>query len=287
MMEKARFTGITKTKKGKLHGRVEFENGKKMSIPPQFELEESLNNKECELERKKGAIVRILVEGKELSVSVIKEPDKKRGRSAHAKSSGRQKQHDSRGRSNVTQGKGRAEATAPATAPYNFIPLNDILVEAPENPEQLKFDTYNHGDNSSDVNNRLTGYLEYSLETITPLYIRDIDDLAAEIKDYENGESNNKKDNPNFFAPGGKIKIPGSSMRGMTRSLVEIMSWGKFAFFDDKTLYYRGLADKSSLRKEYQRNMSSYNQKTRSSLYKFNAGYLVKKDFYYITTAQL
>ncbi|HDL00665.1 MAG TPA: TIGR03986 family CRISPR-associated RAMP protein, partial [candidate division Zixibacteria bacterium] len=82
-----------------------------------------------------------------------------------------------------------------------------------------------------------------------------------------------------FFSPGDIVKIPGSSIRGMTRTLVEIVSWGKFRFFEDrKRLYYRGLADVGSLRR-------NYNDKITNA----KAGYLnydLNRKSYYIQPAK-
>jgi len=244
-MEKA-IIFVKKTKKGKLVGQVKFnKDGKSMNLPPTYKIDESLNNKVCEVERVKGQIVRILVDGKKL------EKIDKFGK--HKKE--------------VTL----KESRPPAHAPYNFIPLNKIVIQAEELPN---FDKY-HLD-------RFTGYIDCELETITPVYVRD----TIEKEAYKQGmESKNVSD---FFSPGEKIKIPGSSLRGMVRTLVEIVSWGKFSFFEDKLLHYRGLADKGNLRKEYQNNMSSYNKETRLSTYKFNAGYLIKEGFkYFITPAKV
>ena len=148
----------------------------------------------------------------------------------------------------------------PAYAPYNFVPLNQKIVAInPEIPEANKYHT-----------NRNTGWIDLEIETLTPLYIRGTltqDEILA-------GEES--KDNPDFFSPVNRIRIPGSSLRGIIRSLVEIVSYGKFHFFDDKRLYYRGLADRSNLRDEYQRKMSSYDRRARKSQYKFSAGILRK-----------
>lgn len=148
-----------------------------------------------------------------------------------------------------------------AVAPYNFIPLNELVIKRKE--EQIK--SCYKGYASSDIGN-LTGYVELDLETITPLYIRNTMDSTKD----------DVADNQDFFSPGGIIKIPGSSIRGMIRTLVEIVSWGKFGFFDDKLLYYRDVAGKgkSSLRSEYQRNMPSKNE--------IQAGYLKKDGLEYV-----
>ncbi len=245
-MEKATII-IIRTKKNKLIATIKFENGKSMNLPPTYKIDESLNNKVCEVERVKGQIVKVLIDGKALETT---------DKTAKPKSKAISK---------------KTTLRDSAKAPYNFISLNKSVVEAEEIPD---FDKY-HSD-------RYTGYIECELETITPLYIRG----TIEKEAYEQGmESKNVSD---FFSPSRKIKIPGSSLRGMVRTLVEIVSWGKFSFFEDKLLHYRGLADKSNLRKEYQNNMSSYNKETRLSTYKFNAGYLIKEGFkYFIIPAKV
>ncbi len=149
------------------------------------------------------------------------------------------------------------------TAPYNFVPLNKVVIESEFNPNEFRFDTYNGEHRNED---RLTGHIDLELETITPLYIRDTGDEKETAT----------KHNSDFFSPGGRVRIPGSSLRGMVRTLVEIVSWGKFGFFEDRQLYYRAVADKTSLGNEYKKNLSSP-----------NAGYLAKRGFrYYIIPAK-
>ncbi|MBN2092454.1 TIGR03986 family CRISPR-associated RAMP protein [candidate division KSB1 bacterium] len=150
----------------------------------------------------------------------------------------------------------------PAHAPYNFIPINEKVVEISRD-EIPEFDKFHP--------NRNTGWIELEIETKTPLYIRG---YAGE------------KATADFFAPNGKPAIPGSSLRGMVRTLVEIVSYSKFQFYDDKLLYYRGLADKSNLRKEYQDKMSSFDRRTRKSTYKVSAG-VIRRDGleYYIISS--
>lgn len=63
-MEKAKLINIRKSKKGKLIGEVQFEDGKTMSIPPGAKLNVSLNNIECSIERNSGAITNITIDGK-------------------------------------------------------------------------------------------------------------------------------------------------------------------------------------------------------------------------------
>ncbi|MCF6147690.1 MAG: TIGR03986 family CRISPR-associated RAMP protein [Candidatus Kuenenia sp.] len=128
-----------------------------------------------------------------------------------------------------------------ATAPYNFVPLNNKIVISKEIPGkgECAFDRYH--------TSKYTGYIKLTIETKTPLYIRDTLD-GKEMLEY-NGEKN--RVNPDFFSPGKKVRIPGSSLRGMIRTMVEMLSFGKFGFFDDKRLCFRAVADRSRLGSDY------------------------------------
>lgn len=165
-----------------------------------------------------------------------------------------------------------------AKAPYNFIPLQkeNEVVYVNDLPTQDRF----HKD-------RLTGYIELDIKTLTPVYIRD-SLTKKEIEDSTKIKHDKSKYiNPNFFSPfgEGKYAISGSSMRGMIRSLVEIISFGNFGYFDDKRLYYRGVADKY-LADIYRKYLVS--GKNENYLPKMKAGYLYKRsqDNYIIKPAK-
>lgn len=145
---------------------------------------------------------------------------------------------------------------APAHAPYNFIPLNEKVVTAPE-PVPAG-NTYHH--------NKHTGWIDLDIETITPLYIR------GTLNQDELNAGTEAKDISRFFAPGGQLRIPGSSLRGMVRTLVDIVSFGKFGAFNDRRLYYRSFADTTSLRDEYVPQMTQTVQGAYTI--KAKAGYL-------------
>lgn len=231
-MEKAKFN-ILKSKSGKPVVEIVFQDGKKIPFSQKLNHPSllSLNGKEIEVERVKGQIVRIVCDGKEIFSQSQKKDTPSHFKQRHTSPSG-----DSTGIGKDIY----------STAPYNFIPLNEKVVEAPEVPD---FDRY-HKD-------RHTGYIEVEIEALTPLYIRDTltpEEYRAKIE-LEKQNSTHPKTyiNPDFFSPGGLIRIPGSSLRGMIRTLVEIVSYGKFEFFERKRLYFRGLADRcKSLRQEYQ-----------------------------------
>jgi len=151
-----------------------------------------------------------------------------------------------------------------AKAPYNFIPLNEKVIEG------TVFDKFNIYDSD-----RKTGYIECQIETLTPIYIRDCDEIIEDQNEMVTRPSSN------FFSPTGDVTIPGSSFRGMIRTLVEILSWSKITTEQERRLHFRGLADKSNLRKEYQSQMSPFDASSKSSTYKMNAGYLKKAGINY------
>ncbi|WP_051654174.1 TIGR03986 family CRISPR-associated RAMP protein [Persephonella sp. KM09-Lau-8] len=137
-------------------------------------------------------------------------------------------------------------------APYNFVPLNkevvlldkiaDIPVEVFNGKEENLADYKGFSTYHSSLN---TGYIEIEIEALTPIYIRDGLD-EEEVK-----EGKESKDKSEFFNINGVPKIPGSSLRGMIRTLVEIVSFGKFKNFEDKRLYFRAVGDKTSFGKYY------------------------------------
>jgi CRISPR-associated protein (TIGR03986 family) len=166
-----------------------------------------------------------------------------------------------------------------ARAPYNFVPLNQQVVQY-EKP--TLFDRYDTED-KEDQEKRYTGYIHLEINTRTPLYIRDTftpADMQKEKKIQEKNKRNNTKFkfiNPDFFSPGGRICIPGSSIRGMIRTLVEITGFSNLSFYEKSRKYhFRSFADKSiDLREEYKQKMIG-EQATGSYLKNLRAGYLIK-----------
>lgn len=123
-----------------------------------------------------------------------------------------------------------------ATAPYNFVPLNDVVVQTeweiekrndlsiPCIPSFAKFDDklYN-------------GYIELEIKNLTALYIRRVKS--------ESESDGLREEEKEFFRIGEKYKIPGSSLRGMVRTLIEIVSYGKFVNSNiNRKLYFRNLS---------------------------------------------
>src|SRR5262245_26920058 len=115
-----------------------------------------------------------------------------------------------------------------ALAPYNFVPLPEKIVEAQPLPTH---DTY-HAD-------RHTGAITCTLTTASPLYVR----CGLTLEQFRQGLE--AKDLPVFFNLGDPNApvIPGSSLRGMLRALVEIAAYGKMEKVTDRPRYfYRAVA---------------------------------------------
>lgn len=233
---------------------VQYTNGRKQPCPGFKPKNDELNGKDVEIERTPaGAIRGIYKDG----VLIYPEIQKQTPIINQNKIGFEEKkvEHTSIKNQNILNKKKSENKfynlpKGTALAPYNFVPLNNRVITLFQD-EVLPQDRY--------YSNRYTGYIELEIMNKTPLYIRGKD-----------------KDNPKFFNPTGQIAIPGSSLRGMIRSLVEIVTNGKFLQFDDKRLYYRALADVTNLRKEYNDNMSLWDRFTKSSQYKMKAGILKK-----------
>ncbi len=154
--------------------------------------------------------------------------------------------------------------TYAALAPYNFVPLPERVVLVPKEDDIPDQDRYHA--------NRLSGRIECRLTTASPLYVRagwQPEDFVAhgeksfdKLKD-EPGQQQKRAD---FFHHGDPHRpiIPGSSLRGMLRALVEIVGYGKMERVTERGLVYRAVGDTTSLGERYrdrfllQRNDGSY-----------------------------
>ncbi|NKQ37375.1 MAG: TIGR03986 family CRISPR-associated RAMP protein [Chloroflexi bacterium] len=149
-----------------------------------------------------------------------------------------------------------------AHAPYNFIPLPDVIIKAVKSAEELP-------DHNRYIDGRHTGHFEVTLETKTPLYIRgmltETEYAWQESHRYLDGKSvpddSRKVDfrrlprnKPDFFAIQETPVIPGSSLRGMLRNLIEIITYSKMKWVTDKKLFFRTMDD-SVVGESYRKRM--------------------------------
>ncbi len=111
-------------------------------------------------------------------------------------------------------------------APYNFIPLSDKIV-IPEWAEQVSHDI--------PFKDGLSGEITFTLTAHSPLLVG--------VK--QQSTNQNSPDEVNFFqTPDGKQAIPGSSLRGMIRSVLEILTFSHFRMVDDKRYGLRDISGK-------------------------------------------
>lgn len=122
-----------------------------------------------------------------------------------------------------------------ASAPYNFVPLPEKIIPAVSDAEELPgHDEYDR--------KRLSGYFDVTLTARSPLYIRG----PLPIKGFLGQEQDQQiKNKPEFFYTHDEQKpvIPGSSLRGMLRSLLEIVSYSKVQWVSEKQLFFRTVDD--------------------------------------------
>ena len=105
------------------------------------------------------------------------------------------------------------------TAPYHFVPLNE-KVFFPDWANQVSHDIpFSDGED---------GYIDVTLKNESPLFIRN----GAS----QNSDNNKKEELSAHVIEDGKKRyfIPGSSLKGMIRSTLEIFSFGKMQQFDDR-----------------------------------------------------
>ncbi|MEH1992106.1 TIGR03986 family type III CRISPR-associated RAMP protein [Nostoc sp.] len=127
-----------------------------------------------------------------------------------------------------------------AVAPYNFVELPDTVVQAEleENGKLRNNDLY--------YQDRHTGRIQCTLTTSSPLYIRcglTLEQFNFVQKQLREGKK--YTDYPDFFynPVTNKPEIAGSSLRGMFRTLIEIISFSKIGKVSDaQKFFFRAVA---------------------------------------------
>jgi len=159
-----------------------------------------------------------------------------------------------------------------ATAPYNFVPMNEKVLTVSED-DIPAFNDFNGHD----------GFIDLEITAKSPIYIRRNLSTAELEREEQLGHNNHSQQALNFRDSlsgfnkplGTDYRIPGSSIRGMIRTLYEVVTYSKMTMLDDHKLYYRSFADCSiELRDQYSSKMNgsiggAYMPKT-------SAGYLKK-----------
>jgi len=116
-------------------------------------------------------------------------------------------------------------------APYNFVPVSEKVFF----PEWA--DRVSHDIPFSDAE---SGVICITITAKSPIFIRDHEN-SEEFCHYKTNDG------------GKEYYIPGSSIKGMVRNVLEIMSFSKMSFIDDKTYAVRDL---SSAKNFYMKQMN-------------------------------
>lgn len=138
-----------------------------------------------------------------------------------------------------------------AIAPYNFVSLPAQPIQA---KKPLDHDIYAHRDD--DGAEVYSGSFECALTTASPIYIRGMlteSDFAAEKE---------AKEDPAFFSLDGGTtpRIPGSSLRGLFRALIEIAAGARMHGVGAARPVYRAV-DTTSLGDQYRKRIMEETQK--------------------------
>lgn len=143
------------------------------------------------------------------------------------------------------------------TSPYNFAPL----------PNEVVFPDWS-GNVSHDIPFRdgISGSFEIEVEAKTPIYVRSGEEQEKEIK----GE-NVRKGSSEFFAlgDGRNYAIPGTSLKGVVRSVLSVATFSKMDPVHDSLFSFRDL---SNARNEYLRTFN--NAKNQG---KIHAGWILER----------
>lgn len=149
-----------------------------------------------------------------------------------------------------------------AFAPYNFVPL-------PEKIATLKWEDL--PDQGVYHKDRISGWLDCELTTGSPIYVRAGYPPGKIRKDTESDPEEF------FYVPDkGQPVIPGSSLRGMLRAMVEIVSYSKVGPVSDSNMVYRAIGDVTSHGTRYRERLIQDDREKRFTPL-IRGGYMEKK----------
>lgn len=177
----------------------------------------------------------------------------------------------------------------PATAPYNFVPLPNAVYQAAEGIEvngpqgTTKIKPWERHDEFVDGTH--SGWIDLKIETLTPLYIRG---AARQNQDGHWPTKDTRRRPEPFQTFDGKPVIPGSSLRGMVRTLVEILSFSKIAPVTNGKPFYRSLGV-DRVGQAYRNRMARGGAKPRGGFIRLSPDgrFIEPCDFYRVDHSQL
>jgi CRISPR-associated protein (TIGR03986 family) len=118
----------------------------------------------------------------------------------------------------------------PISAPYNFVPLSRF-VYFPDWADQVSHD--------APFEDGISGDLVCELTTKTPVYVRN-------GGNWDHNDIMTNHEAQSFFNVNGTYMIPGASLKGMLRNVIEIATFGKMSRVDDSRYSVRDLSNPDS-----------------------------------------
>ena len=158
-------------------------------------------------------------------------------------------------------------ANRTATAPYNFVPLPErifdvtdgVVVDGEPIKPWKRHDCF--------VTGTFNGHIDITIETLTPLFVRG--SIRRKSDGLWDGRDSRLRPEP-YMTPDGRPAIPGSSLRGMVRTLVEILSFSRVQPISDAKPFFRTVAD-DRIGRTYRSRMTARGQKPRGGILQLNA----------------
>lgn len=154
-----------------------------------------------------------------------------------------------------------------AWAPYTFSPLPETIIKRYDDFEQLP----SHDAREENAHKLLSGEITFDIKAETPLLVAD-------------RQAKGNKEHYHFVKNArGKYEIPGSTIRGLLRNTVSILSLSNWTDrIDEERFFYRTVAEsETTLSKEYRNIVGAfiedYRGKKMSIARNVKAGYLVKR----------
>jgi|SRR5690625_119774 len=155
-----------------------------------------------------------------------------------------------------------------AHAPYNFVPLPEKIIKRYESFEQLP----THNVSKTGEENLLSGEVTFDIVAKSPILVAD-----GTLRDNQDSEYN-------FIRNArGNYEIPGSTLRGLFRNTVSILSLSNWTErIDKETFFYRTVGESGTKLANYYREIvgagvDEYRGRKSSIARNVKAGYLVKQ----------
>jgi len=219
---------VKKSKKGHLFGEIEYKKDKekqgKLPFPSEFILEEVYNGKDLQMERVKGKITKLWIDGKEIQKKKQSFHSNQNTNRRYDKNSS-DKTKKTSNNSTIISDSSTSNISLPVSSkgndkflnPYNFI---DVTGKTPK-----------YAFRGNDKFHENSGFIDVELETVTPLFIPDPEKTQVDTRDHKTMK---------FFRVNDKPYIPSTSLKGMFRNIVETISNSCFPhdYSKNKTLNY-------------------------------------------------